>query len=239
MMADHYIKPEITVIYYTANVINEHFANNIRAQLLSAIGGLPLISLSKKPLNFGTNICEGETERSIINVYRTLLVGAKAAKTKYIAFCEDDTLYPDEHFHYHLPPPDTFAYNMTRWNIHSWSNPTFYLVTRRILATLIAPRELFIEAIEERFAKYPDLSLLPVQWMGEPGRNNYEKALGVTQRKSEGFNTYNPLVVFSHPDSYGFQTHGRRKKVGKIRALEIPYWGTAEQVMKLYKKDAQ
>src|SRR3972149_11342769 len=112
MMADHYIKPEITVIYYTANVINEHFANNIRAQLLSAIGGLPLISLSKKPLDFGINICEGETERSIINAYKAVLAGALRAKTKYIALAEDDTLYSAEHFNTYFPADDTFAYNL-------------------------------------------------------------------------------------------------------------------------------
>ncbi len=227
--------PDLTVIYYTANLIGEHFANNVRRQLLTAIGDLPLISLSKKPLKFGTNICEEETESSIINVYKVLLTGAKAAKTKYIALAEDDTLYQAEHFYSHLPPPDTFAYDMVRWNIFTWADPPiFSLQPRRILATLIAPRELFIEAIEERFARYPDLGKLPLEWMGEPGRGGYEGRLGVTKRNSEKFYTYGSVVVFSHPDSLGYQSIGKNKRAGKIRALKIPYWGTPQEVMKNY-----
>ena len=224
---------ELTVIYYTANLINDRFAQNVRRELSRAIGELPLISLSKKPINFGQNIVDELPERSITNVYKALLNGAKTAKTKYIALAEDDTLYPDEHFQAYLPGKDTFAYNMTRWNIYTWSKPPFFsLQPRRILASLIAPRELFIEAIEERFAKHPQR--IPEKWMGEPGRGKYEGRLGVTMRNSEEFFTYNPLVVFSHPESMGYQTTGPRKRAGKIRATAIPYWGTSEHVRAMY-----
>ena len=227
---------DLTVIYYTANLIDEQFAFNQRRLLASAIGDLPLISLSKKPLNFGINICEGNTERSIINIYRALLVGTRAAKTKYVALAEDDTLYPDEHFSSYLPPEDTFAYNMTRWNIFTWSKPPFFsLAHRKILATLIAPRQLLIDAIEERFVKYPDANKIPLKWMGEPGRQNYEMKLGVMPRKSEEFYTYNPIVVFSHPAALGYRVQGKRKGTGRIRAIELPYWGRAGDILNLYK----
>lgn len=228
-------KPDLTVIYYTANRLPERFASAVRQQLLTAIGDLPLISVSKKPLDFGQNICDSDTQSSVISIYKAVLAGAKAAKTKYIALAEDDTLYPPEHFYSYLPPEDTFAYNLTRWNIFTWSQPPFFSIKfRRILATLISPRELLIEAIEERFAKYPDLTKLPEKWMGEPGRQEYEAQLGVTLRKVKDFYTFTPLVVFSHPEALGFAVQGTRKRANMIRALEIPYWGTAQKVMEDY-----
>lgn len=226
---------DLTVIYYTANFLNESFAAKVRRQLLIAIGDLPLISLSKKPLDFGINICEGDTERSVINIYKAVLMGAKTASTRFVALAEDDTLYPPEHFYNFLPPEDTFAYNLCKWNIYSWSKPPFFsLKFRKTLSCLIAPRKLLITELEERFAKYPDVNNIPLKWMGEPGRVEYEKQLGITPRKAVDFYSYVPLIVFSHPEALGYQIQGNKKKAGYIRALEIPYWGTAQNIMENY-----
>jgi len=225
---------DLTVIYYTANRLKENFAENVRKQLKTTIGKLPLISLSKKPMDFGLNICEGNTESSVINIYKALLMGAKAAKTKYVALAEDDTLYPPHHFFEYLPPEDTFAFNFSRWNFFTWSRPPcFSLRSRRILATLIAPRQLLIQDLEERFASYPDASKIPLSLMVEPGRD-LEQRLGVAPKKAIDFYSNIPVVVFSHPEALGFQGLGKRKATGKIKAIEIPYWGRAEDVLKLY-----
>jgi len=222
---------DITAIYCTAERIGKYFANNVRHELLKALGDIPLISVSKQPLNFGVNIVD-DGKPSILNYYKVLLRACKLATTPYIAVCEDDTLYPDEHFRYR-PPLDTFAYNFNRWNIYTWSKPPFFsLRQRKILAGMIAPRELFIETIEDKFRADPEGKR--IEWWGEPGRNYYENKLGVTPRKSEEFLTYNPLVVFSHENSFCYDSNGKNKMASKIRALEIPYHGTAEEVIKLY-----
>lgn len=220
---------DITIIYANDERAPKHFTDNILAELKKSIGDLPVVSITKTLLDFGTNIVQ--TEPSSLNTYyRYLLKAAQTATTPYVAFCENDTLYPDEHFRYR-PALDTFAYNFNRWNIYTWSKPPFYsLKQRKILATLIAPRELFVEVIQERFNKYPDG--IPEQWIGEPGRNQHEKGLGITQRKSEEFLTYNPIVVFSHPSANAHKTS--TKKAGKIRALSIPYWGEANKIMEMY-----
>ena len=49
-----------SVIYYTANTEKEPLAGNVRKRLLSVIEDLPLISVSQKPMDFGTNICVGD-----------------------------------------------------------------------------------------------------------------------------------------------------------------------------------
>src|SRR3990167_1374709 len=219
------MKSDLTIVYATACKIPAKFADNILAQLHKAAGDYPIKMAIDKP-----------SESSITNYYRSLLEIAKQIKTPYLAIAEDDTLYPPEHFTTYRPPLDTFAYNFNRWNIHTWQDPPFYsLRQRKILATLIAPRELFIEAVEERLAKHPS-SKVSLEWFGEPGRQYYERKFGITERKSTTFATYVPVLVFSHEQSFGFETTGKNKRAGKIRALEIPLWCRASDIIKLYKE---
>lgn len=95
---------DLTLIYYTSNTNPEYFAGNVRNHLLQVTEGkIPIISVSQKPIDLGKNICAGEIGRSLYNLYRQVYTGALEAKTKYVALCEDDTLYNMEHFR-HRPP---------------------------------------------------------------------------------------------------------------------------------------
>src|SRR3989304_7380503 len=155
-------KNDLTVVYYTSNWLDTHnpyFLENTKKQLLVAIGDLPLISVSQKPIAFGKNICVGETGRSHLNLYRQILIGCKEAKTKYVAMAEDDVLYSHEHFHYRTPEKDVFAYNMAKWSLFTWSRPPVFSlrIKRKVVNSLIAKRDMLIEALEERFALFDKL----------------------------------------------------------------------------------
>lgn len=235
---------DLTVIYYTSNHLDEknpYFLENTKKQLLKAIGNLPLISVSQKPIAFGENICVGEIGRSHLNLYRQILAGCKAAKTPFVAMAEDDILYSWEHFHSLLPNPDTFLYDMNKLSIFTWTKPPLFSFrhNRMVVNQLIAPRAMLIEALEERFARIEELMRqgqkeedIISNW-GDPGR--YERNLGVTVRKTDNFMCTNPSIVFTHEYAYGYEfNHGTRKKLGDLRIIEIPYWGRAEDVLKLY-----
>ena len=234
-------KEDLTVVYYTSNwldIHNTYFLENTKKQLLEAIGDLPLISVSQKPIAFGKNICVGEIGRSHLNLYRQILIGCKEAKTKYVAMAEDDILYSYEHFHYHLPQLDIFSFNMAKWSLFTWSDPPIFSFRnkRKVVNSLIAPRNMLVEALEERFNKFkgvPD-EKVPIHYWGDPGR--YEEKLGVTVRLTEEFYTTETNIVFSHPEAFGYLSRGTRKRLGDIRAYEIPYWGRAEDILKLYFK---
>src|SRR3989338_4917546 len=146
---------DLTIIYYTSNYLDDHnpyFLANTKKQLLEAVGNLPVISVSQKPIDLGTNICLGDIGRSHLNIFRQILVGAKAAKTKYVAMAEDDILYSCDHFHTYLPEKDKFAYNMSKWSIYTWTKPpTFSFKARLVVNSLIAKRDMLVEAMEERF----------------------------------------------------------------------------------------
>ncbi len=222
----------MTSIFYTCNKIDEKFAEVIRKNLLHVLNGIPIISVSHKPMSFGDNYVV-DLSQSHISIYRQALHGAKLAKTKYIALCEDDVLYNEEHFKYE-PTPGKFAYNVGTWNMQTWGKPIF---TQKIggrinLNSLICERELFIEAMEERFAKWPDESKIELGNWAEPGK--YEKNLGVTIREIEKFYGNPTNIVFSHETALSFQNLGKRKKIGEIRAKSIPFWGSAKMIKKIY-----
>ena len=94
---------DLTIIYYTANLVPDSFFKKTSEALLKAAGEVPIISVSHKPIELGKNICVGEIGQSVLNIYKQVLIGCKEATTKYVAMAEDDTLYPPDHFEYRPP----------------------------------------------------------------------------------------------------------------------------------------
>jgi hypothetical protein len=103
---------------------------------------------------------------------------------------------------------------------------------RRNLGNLICDRVAFIEAMEERFAKYPEPDDSIKDVWAEPSK--YEHSLGVAKREAEDFYSQPPNIKFSHPTELSFAALGIRKRSGELRAYDIPYWGRAEDIRKLY-----
>lgn len=235
---------DISVIYYTSNYLeteNPYFVANTKKQLIKAIGKHPLISVSQKPMDFGENICVGDIGRSHRNIYWQMLQGCKAAKTKYVAMAEDDIFYSYEHFHTYVPSRSIFAYDMSKLSLFTWTKPPMYSFrTKRLVVNqLIAPRKMLIEALEERFARVDVLKKkgwtddqINSKW-GDPGR--YEDLLGVTVRPRQEFYCNKPSIVFSHEKAFGYETNqGKKKRLGDIKMMEVPDWGRAEDMLKMY-----
>ena len=123
---------DLTVIYYTNNREKPEFAQRIRESLLESIDGLPLISVSQKPLDFGENICVGDVGSSTQNTFRQIQIGAMAATTKFIATAEADCLYPSEHFKFR-PPTDDRIY---------CARPMWCLMARRGMTCVYSPKKM-------------------------------------------------------------------------------------------------
>lgn len=222
---------DLTIIYLTTNRHPKHFTNYQLGIFKKAAEGFPVISVSKKPMELGHNIVDASDTISHLNMYKQLVAAARLAKTPYIAAAEDDVLYSREHFTQFRPPLGAVSYNFFRWSLFTWTN-VFNYKNRITNTTLIADKDYYIEAWEERFAKYPDDSLPPHR-VGEIGRHNLEGWIGVSERKCLIWNSSVPVIDINHP--LGGDSTGFRKRLGVIRAVEIPYWGRAEDIIKEYR----
>lgn len=220
---------ELTIIYLTANEVPEKWAEYHKGIVLS--WDLPVITISRKPMDWGINILDTK-EKTVSNIYYQMLVGALKATTKYVAIVEDDTLYPREHFDFR-PPDDTFAYNLNRFNLFTWSTPTYFWKDRFSNATLVSPRLLMVEALEERFKKYPDGT--PIGTTGELGRRMVEKNLGLSRYNVMKFETYYSVVRIDHDFGIDTLSKSHRKGRGPLKAFDIPYWGKAKDLVANFK----
>lgn len=233
------MKQDLTVIYYTSNWLektNPYFLSNTKKQLLEAIGDLPLVSVSHKPIDFGLNICVGDIGRSHLNIYRQILTGCRAAKTEFVALAEDDILYSYEHFHSKLPKGNEALYDMNKLSLFTWTKPPVFSFrhNRKVVNQLIMRRQALINALEERFAKFvgvPD-DQVPIKHWGDIGR--YENYLGVSIVPTDTFMSTCPSIVFTHEHAYGYLNHGKKKRLGDLRIIEVPYWGRAEDVLRKF-----
>jgi hypothetical protein len=127
-------------------------------------------------MDLGKNIVVPK-ERSLENIYRQVLIGAKEATTKYVALCEDDCLYVKEHFRHR--PEKPFAYNLNRWNLHlDHEVKCFSYRNSIVLSQCIANREELIKCLES---------------------GDRDKEMGkIVGEEYETFKTNEPNLVFCH-----------------------------------------
>lgn len=193
----------ITILYYTANVISKA----IEYTVLRSLKGFryPIVSVSQEPMDLGKNIVVPKG-RSLSKIYEQVLIGAKEAKTEYVALCEDDCLYTKEHFRY--KPKKPFAYNLNRWLLHLDHEVKCFSHRKGIvLSQCIANREALIKCLEKGARD---------KEMGRMAGEEYET-----------FETKEPNLVFCHNKN----TSGRRY-IGKDAEprMELPpyqnvdYW---------------
>jgi len=230
---------DLTILYYTANIIPEPFMVKIQEQIKKSVGDTPIISVSQKNIGFGYNICFGTKGRSLYNLYKQVLVAVREAHTPYVACCEDDTLYPSEHFE-HRCSLDMIAYDINKYTLMTWrSDPVFSLRPgRRTMSSMIGSTKVLLDTLEERYDKYPSPECIPPDiykyYWGEPGR--FENHAKLTPIKTEVFEAKVPHIQFSTPEAMGFEYLGTRKALGPIQSYDLTPWGSAKNVLKLYKE---
>lgn len=209
--------PDLTLLFITAGERPKKWVEFHSAQLAKL--EYPMITL------------RDEKKMGYEMIYRRMLEGGKQATTPFVAVIEDDVLYPPHHFWFR-PELDTFAYNQNRWALFTWGVPTYNWRNRKSNCTLIAPRELMIEALEERFAKHPNG--IPKEHCGELGRANVDRWLKVTPRKSVEWHSKISVIQINHDDGTEDRQRRHRKELGPMKAYDFPYWGRAEDIIKHY-----
>lgn len=197
---------EKSIIYYTDNRIGEPIVSNVQKTLQV---GLPIVSVSLKPIDFGENIYM-DYEPSFLTMMRQIFLGLTVSASKYVFFCEHDVLYPKSHFDFTPLKDNVFYYNDNVWR---WDYPNDRLITydRLIsLSGLCVNRELAYKHYEKRLNhilenKWECDGLREPEWarkMGyEPGTKKIKRG-GFTDDDFDTWKSDIPMIDIRHRKTY-------------------------------------
>lgn len=241
-----------TILYLTDNSLDEQIANLCKRVLLREADGLPIVSVSQKPIDLGRNVCVGEIGRSWMSLYRQILAGLDAVETDNIVIAEHDCLYTSEHLTYQPKDGGAFHYNRNHWltqwgGNHPELNGMFsWWPNRTALSQLVCRAELLRQSTTD-VMNLLEMGLKVARglhWYGEPGvvseqfKKAYVEATSgrstqlqaylkeyVNKYESRFFDTRNPNLDIRHGSNF------TGPKRGKRRRYELPYWGKWEDVI--------
>ena len=207
-----------TVLYYTASVEPEPFATNVRKKLAENCGGLPIISVSQKPLDFGYNICVGEKGVNEYNEWRQVKMGCEKATTPFVIVAEADALYPPSYFDF-IPDRLDRIYRYNPIWIMRTGRP-YFLKKDWTEGAQILGREYFISLIDKALEGQPE-------WVD--GYAQLEKYKPVFPYKEWDYYYGDPVI--SVKTGFGMRTHTGTQR-GTKGLYELPYWGKQKDLEK-------
>lgn len=185
------------ILYYTDNRLNMKFAKAIRKQLVESANGIPITTVSRKPMKFGTNYVVSD-EPSYKTMFKQILVGLENMKEDIVYFCEHDVLYHPDHFMFTPISKNTWYYNGNYWMLRlSDGFAIHYNVSP--LSGLVVYRETAIRHFKERLAMIEELGdkYEPRRMGFEPFTHNRIK--WKFWCPFEVFMAQNPNVDVAHP----------------------------------------
>ncbi len=213
---------DATIIYYTSNQEDENFEQKIRDNILKNSGGLPIISVSQKPINFGKNICVGEVGVNEDNLYRQILIGCEDVKAKFVISAEADCLYPPDYFNFIPPTDDIYRYDNV-WILKSWQNG--YFKKRWSEGAQIMLKEHYIYLINKALQGLPVWN--PISNKPHQRSRKMKEVFGKWMYKKFKYFTGNPVISVK-------TGNGLRKEAGTngIFSENLPYWGLSIDLKK-------
>lgn len=110
------VTPTKGILYYTSNKLKVSIAKKVQRNLEKI--GLPITSVSLKPMTFGRNI-RLKLEPGIKTYFTQIITGLENMKEDIVFMCEHDVLYHNSHFDFVPPTNDKFYYNQNFWKVRS------------------------------------------------------------------------------------------------------------------------
>lgn len=200
-----------TIVYYTGNREKPEFEQKIIDGIKRVAKDIPIVSVSQKPIDLGTNICVGDRGNTYLNAFRQLLIGCKEAKTKYVIMAESDCLYPDTGYFDFVPTDPNVVYTYDNvWVL--WKDKGPFKHKPQTHASVIYGREYLINLLENSFKGLPEWSTTKV---GFPFYTDETK-----------FVHFTGLPIVSLKTGDGVQKGTRTD----YEADELPYWNKSNKL---------
>jgi ribosomal protein L37E len=219
------------IIYYTDNQLKVKIAKNVQRQLLKS--GLPIVSSSLKPMDFGKNIWMKGFQRGYLTMFKQILIALEHLKTDIVYFCEHDVLYPKSHFDFTPTNKDTWYYNKNVWKVNYETGHAIKVDDCRQTSGICVYRDTALKHYRKRIEllkqyKGDDFNAY-VRAMGfEPGTHNRKER--VDDAKSEPWESSEPLVDIRHDNNLTStrwkpeQFRNKKFTEGWVETDNIPHW---------------
>ncbi len=213
---------DATVIYYSSCREKPDFERRVQENILKVCGGLPIISVTQKPMDFGKNICVGEVGVSGMNMFRQVQIACQNATTKFVISAESDTLYPPDYFSF-VPERDDVCYRDSNLYVMPDARDYFFYKGEGATHAQIVGREFYIKTLEKLFEGAP-------QWNAEE-KNFPKERWGKEDVFSDItlFRTENPVFQVKTHRGMRYFTRSDRTPI-----QEISYWGKGTDVRQFY-----
>lgn len=192
------------IIYYTDNQLGEPIFSIVQKQILKA--GLPIVSVSLKPIDFGQNIVLKGLQRSYPTMVLQILNALKASTADYVFFCEHDVLYHPSHFDFTPPRDDIYYYNTNNWRWDYPKNRAISYDKLTSLSSLCVNRELAVEHYKLRLKTIENQGLDKIKsreprWVRrfgyEPGTKKIRRG-GITDEDNVKIKSEYPNIDIRH-----------------------------------------
>ena len=230
--------PTAGIVYYTDNRLDEKIMRRCQEQIKKS--GLPIVSVSLKPINFGDNIVL-PLERGYLTMVKQILAGLEKIKTDAVFLCEHDILYHPSHFQFRPPKKDIFYYNQNKWRLRISDGHLVYHDCKS-LSQLCADRKILIKHYKKRIALMEKVGFS--RRMGfEPGSHNRPER--VDDFKSEDWRSEFPNIDIRHGQNLTetrwqvseFNSSSQRRVSRSWKeADELPWWGSGKNIISMLKE---
>ena len=195
-------------IYYTDNRLNEPMKSLVQKHIKAS--GLPIVSTSLKPIDFGKNIVLENRERSYPTMALQIYTALENLDTDYVFFCEHDVLYPKSHFEFTPKEDNVFYYNANVWRWWISGDKAIRYDGMLPLSCLCVNRKFALEHYKMRMDKIKEWKLDEIRsreprwarlWGYEPGRKKKRRG-GFTDDESDTWYSEDPVIDIRHDNTF-------------------------------------
>lgn len=195
------------IIYYTDNRLGEPIFSVVQKQILGS--GLPILSVSLKPISFGKNIVLNLTP-CYLTMIKQIVRGLEESEANHVFFCEHDCLYPNSHFDFTPQRNDIFYYNANVWR---WKYPDDQAISydRLIsLSSLCVNRGFALDHYIKRLKKIKEMRYdrdsrrepaWARKWGYEPGTKKIKRG-GFSDDDFETWRSKDPIIDIRHGKTF-------------------------------------
>lgn len=219
-----------SVIYYSDNRIDGTGLNNACRKTLTD-SGLPIISVTQKPIDLGTNIVV-DKRPSGKSLIEQVIIGLENCTADYVYFCEHDCLYHPSHFDI---TSHVVAYNSNIWRltpIGYYLHPKF----KPVLSACMGPRLRLLEAMRDKLEHW---NTKEIQFIAE-GHNPETERMSMMYEPGRGGDRSGsrlkcwlpesefPVLDVRHSDNFTGRGYNRHQAYVNT----LPYWGEYKELRK-------